>query len=420
MARIAFARGPRWSRFALGADLAVFHLGMAFASQQTLVPAFAERLGAPNIVIGLIPALMAVGWMLPSIFAANYTQGLSRKLPFLLRWTILERISYPILGFAAIFLAVQAPTLTLVLLIALLVLMTVIGGALMPAWLDLIGKAVETTLRGRFFALSNGAGSLLGLIGAAAVGVILERYPYPLGYGICFLAGSVCLVVSFMFLASVSEEPSAETPRRDPLGVYLRRLPDLIRSDANLRRFLVARALYVAGSMASGFFTVYALKNLGAGDAVVGIFTTVMLASKLAGTLAAGWVADRRGHVIVLVFGSVASGLAAIVALIATDVTLMYGAIALSGVNLASTDVSALAVGLELGPESERPTYIAINNSWVAPFALISPLIGGALADSFGYHSLFLVAAVISAIAVVAFLVFVEDPRHVAARRAVR
>ena len=32
-------------------------------------------------------------------------QGLARKLPFILKWTILERIAYPLLGVAAIWLA---------------------------------------------------------------------------------------------------------------------------------------------------------------------------------------------------------------------------------------------------------------------------------------------------------------------------
>ncbi len=68
---------------------------MAFATPATLIPAFAERLGAPNLLIGAIPALMTAGWMLPAVFAANYTQSLARKLPFILKYTVFERISLP-------------------------------------------------------------------------------------------------------------------------------------------------------------------------------------------------------------------------------------------------------------------------------------------------------------------------------------
>jgi MFS family permease len=408
--------GPGYRRnvFFLAGDLATFHLAMAFASQQTVIPAFAERLGAPNIVIGAVPALMTVGWMLPSVFAANYTQGLARKLPFILRWTVLERLSYPILGAAAIWLAPSYPTLTLALTLALLVLMTIMGGVLMPAWLDLIGKVVPTTARGRFFALANGVGALLGLGGAAGVGVLLDRWGFPLGYGLCFLAGTVFLALSFVFLVMVREPAGASVGPRLPHGAYLKRLPALVRANRNLRRFLLARTLSTVGHMANGFFTVYALKQLGAGDAAVGAFTALMLAAQTAGAFAFGWLADRRGHVLVLSLGALASGSAALFALAAGSVPGLYPVFVLAGLSLAATQVSGMAVGMELGPEAERPTYIAINNSWVAPFALIAPLLGGLLADRLGYGIVFGLAAGFSVLAAATFRFAVQDPRSAA------
>jgi len=40
---------------ALGADYALFMIGLTFASQPTILPAFAAHLGAPNVVIGRSP-----------------------------------------------------------------------------------------------------------------------------------------------------------------------------------------------------------------------------------------------------------------------------------------------------------------------------------------------------------------------------
>jgi MFS family permease len=407
-------RTHRRDAFLLAADLATFHLGMAFASQNTVIPAFAERLGAPNLLIGAVPALMTVGWMLPSIFAANYTQGLARKLPFILKWTILERVSYPLLGVAAIWLAPRWPGATLALMLGLLLLMAVTGGLLMPAWLDLIGRVVPTTARGRFFALANGGGALLGLAGAAAVGFLLDRYPFPLGYGLSFLAGAACLGFSYVFLALVREPPGGAVAARLPHLAYLRRLPGLVRANRNLARFLIARTLAVVGHMANGFFTVYALKQLGAGDAAVGIFTALMLAAQTAGAFGFGWLADRRGHVLGLTLGAAASGLAAVAALAARDLLTLYPVFVLVGLSLAATQVSGMAVGLELGPDEERPTYVAINNSWVAPYALVAPLAGGLMADRLGYPVLFAAAAAFSALAALVFALAVRDPRRLA------
>src|SRR5437870_1715150 len=83
---------------------------------------------------------------------------------------------------------------------------------LMPAWLDLIGNVVPATARGRFFAVGNGVGALLGLGASVVVGYLLETQGFPVCYGLCFLACSVCLFGSFGALALVREPPSMTTP----------------------------------------------------------------------------------------------------------------------------------------------------------------------------------------------------------------
>jgi len=408
----------RWSVFALGADLAFWHFAMALASQQTLIPAFAERLGASNTVIGLIPALLTVGWMLPAVFAAHHTEQLARKLPFIMRWTILERVSFPALAVAAWLLAISAPGITLALLLLLMILMTVVGGWLMPAWLDLLARAVSTPIRGRFFAVANGTGSLLGLGGAAAVTYLLDSFGFPNGYALCFAAATAAVVVSYAFLATVREVPGPPTTPRGNLIAYLRRLPSIVMENRNLARFLIARVISVVGALATGFFMVYALKELRMPDSAVGIFTTVSLFAQTAGAFLCGWLADRRGHVATLALGALFSSLAAAVAIGASDLASMAVVFIFMGLHVAATQVSAMPVGLELGPEDERPTYVAINNSSVAPFALVSPLVGGAIADTWGFVPLFILGAVISLGAAFTYVLFVRDPRSLAARRA--
>src|SRR5262245_17028275 len=91
LARDADTRDLRHNVAALGIDFALYLVGLAFASQATILPAFAEHLGAPNLVIGAIPAVMTVGWFLPSLFVAGHTESLSCKLPFVMRYTLWGR-----------------------------------------------------------------------------------------------------------------------------------------------------------------------------------------------------------------------------------------------------------------------------------------------------------------------------------------
>jgi hypothetical protein len=141
-ARLA-RRNVRHNAVALGADFALFLVGLAFASQSTILPAFAAHLGAPNVVIGAIPAVMTLGWFLPSLFAAGHTESLARKLPFVMRFTLWERVPFLALALIAFFVATPAPAVALTALLLLLLIVTGTGGVLMPAWMDIVGRAIR-------------------------------------------------------------------------------------------------------------------------------------------------------------------------------------------------------------------------------------------------------------------------------------
>jgi len=177
-------------------------------------------------------------------------------------------------------------------------------------------------------------------------------------------------------------------------------------------RFLLARGLDVGSGMATAFYTVYALRDLGANEASVGLFTLMMMSSQTVGMLGFGWLADRRGHLVVLALGAACAGGAATVALAAVSLGALYVTFALLGLGMGATHVSGMAIALEFRPEDERPTYIAINNSSRAPFLLVAPLIGGLLADRAGYAAVFAVAAALAFAAALTLTFAVVDPRR--------
>ena len=84
---------------------------------------------------------------------------------------------------------------------------------------------------------------------------------------------------------------------------------------------------------------------------------------------------------------------------------------ALLGLSVGATNVSGMPIGLEFGPDEERPTYVAITNSSRAPSALLGPLIGGALADAAGYGVVFALAAALALAGAAAMRLAVSDPR---------
>ena len=380
---------------ALGADYALFMVALAFASPATILPAFAAWLGAPNVVIGAIPAVMTIGWFLPCLFAAPYTESLARKLPFLVRWTFAERVP--------------------------LLVLTGIGGLLMPAWMDLIGRAIPMTMRGRFFAVTSVVAAVGGLGASAIAADLLATHRPAVAYALCFLCGTACLLVSFVALVVV-REPAATVaaPATEGLGVYLRRMPALLRRDPNFAWYLAARALGAVSGMGAAFYTVYALRAWQAPPATVGLFTALLLAGTIAGTLVLGWLADRAGHVVVVVTGVAAAVAANTLALGAPSLGVFGLVFVFSGVHQASLSVSGLNVLLEFAPaQREGPTYLGLGQTSLAPVAFTAPLAGGLLADGAGFPVVFLIAALGGALAVVMLALRVRDPRHARAMGAV-
>jgi MFS family permease len=406
-------RHLRHNAVVLGLDFGLFLVGLSFASQATLLPAFAASLGAPNVLIGAIPAVMTVGWLLPALFGAGHTEALPRKLPFILKWTVWERVPFAVLALAAFFLAAPAPGLTLAILLAMLAVSTGAGGFLMPAWMDVIGRTIPTQVRGRFFAAGSLFGNLGGLAGSVAVTWILATVAPPASYGWCFFASAVFMALSFAAL-SLTREPSTTAPAPSvPLAVYLRRMPGVLRRNRNLCWVLLARSCTIAGTMGAGFYAVYALRAFDAPAWQVGVFTASMLIGQSAGNVVLGWLGDRAGHRLTLVLGVAATVAANAVALASPSLLALDIVFALSGVYHAAVNVSAQNILLELAPSpEERPTYIGLGNTSSSPVAFAAPLLAGVVVDRVGFAAVFATAAAFGLLALALMLLRVRDPRR--------
>jgi MFS family permease len=407
----------RHNVLALGVDYGFFMLGLTFASQSTILPAFAAWLGAPNVVIGAIPAVMTLGWFLPSLFAAGHTETLTRILPFIMRWTVWERVPFLVMALLAFFTAARWPGLTLGLMLLMLLLITGVGGVLMPAWMELIARALPTTIRGRFFALSNFAANVAGFGASLLIAEVLARVAAPASYGICFLGATVCVGLSWVALTLVRERVAARAAAPVPLRDYLGRMPGLLRRDRNLSWFLAARALGLTGAMASGFYTVYALRAWDAPASQAGVFTAMLLLGQSLGTLTLGWVGDHAGHRLVLLIGMTAAAGATAMALVAPSLGAFGLVFVLYGVQSAAVNVSALNVLLEFSPTPDaRPTYVGLGTTAMAPMAFAAPLVGGVLADAAGFRAMFVVSLVFAVAGLGTLAALVRDPRHLPQR----
>lgn len=401
----------RWNFTVNAADFALYSFAMSFASMLTILPAFVSKFTSSNLIIGMIPAINVLGWLLPQILAARYVERFSRKKRFILAVGIGERLPWLFIALAVFLLPDAQPVWKLVAFFIFYSVFCFSGGVNTPAWLDLIAKIIPEGKRGRFFGLSNFIGSGAGVGGALAAGYLLENMGFPVNFAVCFMLAFVFVTVSLGCIALTKEPVYPIVKEPSTLRNYLGQLTAITRNNRNYLLFLIATGITSFSGMASGFFTVHAINKLNLSGAEIGRFTAISLFFQTVTNPLWGYWGDRHGHKRVMEAGTVGAILSTFAAAFASSAGHFYVIFGITGASLSAAMISRLSIVLEFSEPEERPTYIGLANTIRAPFSAIAPIIGGILGDRFQLPFVFLLTAVIVFIGLLALLLGVKEPR---------
>jgi MFS family permease len=285
------------------------------------------------------------------------------------------------------------------------------GGINTPAWSDMIAKAIPPAIRGRWYGTAQFVGGALGAVALLLARQVLERYPFPINFALCFAAAAFFITASLGFTA-LCREPPSPPGRAGPLRAYLAGLPDVLRGDPNYARYLVGRLLLMLATLAVPFLAVYAVRrwHVEAGD--VALYTSAMLVSQTVATLGWGWLIDRSGSKRVMELAGLAGGLSGAAALLAPDPLWLSAAFALVGISTGGYQVADGTIVIEFAPPHDLPRYVGLTNTALAPSQLLSPLLGGVIADRLGYLPTFGATLAFGLAGFGLLTRFVVEPRH--------
>jgi len=409
----------RWNFVVLGVDISLFTLALTFASTYGVLPLFVHHLTSSNVALGLIPAVVAVGSFLPPILVAPALQRRRHRKPFILAWTVVERLPFLVLALLTPALAPTHTTLLLWLFFALFAMSTVAGGGSVAAWLDFVAQVMPDDWRGRFFGLWSAFGTVLGLVGGVATAALLRARDWPTGFALCFGSAFACMVVSFAFLASACEGQGRPVQEEQSLAVRWRAYGTLVRRDRNFAAYLMANGLVTLAGLALAFYAVDAKRTLGLTDAGTGLYAVVLIGGTLVGNVLWGYLGDHAGHKRLVEGGALCTGLGAGAALIshaaggAALSVLAYGlAFALMGLGISAVQLASSTFVLDFGTDEERPVYIGLAGLAQLSFAGGGPVLGGVLADRWGYGALFLLSLTLGLVGAGIVRRYVSDPRR--------
>jgi MFS family permease len=125
-----------------------------------------------------------------------------------------------------------------------------------------------------------------------------------------------------------------------------------------------------------------------------------------------GWLGDRRGHLITLQIGIIATIASVLLAWGAQSVAWFFPIFVLAGVASVAAWTVPISMTLEFGSESQRPEYIGLANTLIAPSTFLAPILAGLLIDNISYQIAFLAAAVAGIATLLVLIAGVHDPRR--------
>jgi len=387
-----------------------FVMGSSLISSQTVFPALIVRLGGDNTLIGAFGVIVWLGLLLPQIFAARYTQTLPWKKPWAVRFGAAQRFVILGIAFIILFSGYVSPSITCILILLLFAINQILTGITTPGWFDMYAKMTPVHRRGRLIGTRT-AFAGIGSFGCGFVLTwILARFGFPFNYGLVFAGAFLFQFISILLQSQLVEEHASKTLPRQPLLEYFKQLPGVLHHNRQFRSFLVASGFLIVATIPLNFFTVYGLKRFQGNEGIVGQFTLAIVVGQFIGSILNGYIADRFGNRIALIYSSVSMALASVWAFFAPSQVLFELVFIFSGINLGSDSMIRSNLAIEYGPVEQRSTYIGLMNTLLAPLYALS-LLAGWIIDSTGYDMVFGIGAASSVIGIFLLITGVSEPR---------
>jgi len=275
-----------------------------------------------------------------------------------------------------------------------------------PAWTSLTADLVPTAIRGRFLASRSVGMGVSALMVAPLAGGIIGWAGFPRGWEIAWLLAFLLGLGSTLAYARIPE-PRPASPAAVKSGG-----PGRLLDDTNFLFFCGTALLWnLALYAASPFFNVYLVEDLGGSELWVGVLATVTGALGLAGLSYFGPIVDRRGAKWVMVIGGLTIPfLPWAWVLVQAPWQVIFINVA-GGFLWAGYNLGSLNLLLAISPDQKRPTYAAAYQSAVYLSAFLGPLMGGFLAQVYGYRLLFGLSGAGRLLSTLLFIRFVQEIR---------
>jgi len=386
----------KWN-FTMGLLHGIFYTGgLAFSEPSTVLPVFLNNFTNSKTLIGLSSTIMSkfggIGSILPQLFVASKLESKVHKKPVLTMAITIRALCWGLLALITYLFGRSHPLGIILALFFFLTLFTFMGGIAVVPFYDIWGKAIPSTLRGRFFGYRQLFGGILAIGSGFIVKGILSNKGifFPNNYAFLFLFSFILIGISYLALGSVKEPIEEVHKRALSFREFMKKAYHILKFDNNYKLFLIVQILGGAMGLALPFYVLYAKDVLSVKLGMVGIFLSAQMLGSVLSNLLWAYLSDFIGNKKVIQISIFLGLMAPLIALL-TPVKfsgLFIPLFALIGFSITGQAIGNTNFLLDIAPAKDRPTYVSLRGTLSLP-VVVFPLIGGAIVQHISYNLLF-------------------------------
>lgn len=380
-----------------------------------VLSAFFLKLTDSTFFATLPLALMHVGSLWPQLIISNVAEARERKKPFYIVAALARVIFLSLMALSTYMLGSNRPGLLIILFPMFYFGYASGSGVCGIAFMDIMGKTIPATRRGKYMGIRGFLGGILGFAcGFFVRHMLSDNGPgFPFSYAWLYATAAVFQAATLLAFMGIPEPIKQVKKKRLAFKEHVRQGVSILKVDKNYRLLLTIRFLNSISLVGGMVFIPYAVKALGMPESFVGILMVISICFSLPSNFIWSHIGDQYGNRLLMI---ISTGIYLVVPIIAAisyyapplrtnlpllnsfdlRVLMFIGAFVLSSITLKGRGMGHMNYLLEISPEERRPSYLAFMSVFLAPTVLV-PLIGGLIAELISFQATFMLSFVVGA-----------------------
>ncbi len=392
------AKLRRRNYLALSTEGTFFTTALAFLDVNAVIPVFIFTFTKSLQLAGLATTIMLAASVVSQTLVAPYVKSI-RNVPKYITWMMFLFRPLPLLMIPVLFSGLPSMTIVFIFLFIYMLLFAGDGLVVVP-WLDLFGRTILPSHRGKVFGNQQLFGGIGGLAAGFIIKYVLENQEYSDAkrYAIIFSCSAAAFIISSVAMIFAHDLPHPVTPKPKKNWHYYAQLPGLLKLNPAFGRLSMIRILSIVTGMIAPFFILFGggIYHLDASQISTLIY--LQITGGLVGGIVWGHISSKIGNKYVIYAAQMMGLLMPLYALALHFLRnsnlpwqLLMPLVLVNGISMGSW-MGVANYTIDIVDEKDRPEYLLLNSLITFPLTILA-FIAGIVADKVGFIPLFLISS---------------------------